>query len=38
MPKAEYKENILNDLEKYFNISFSTMCPDKQDFIKTITN
>lgn len=32
-----YKENILKDLEKYFNISFSTMCPDKQDFIKTIT-
>lgn len=33
---ACYKENILNDLEKYFNMSFSTMCPDKQDFIKTL--
>ncbi len=33
---ACYKENILNDLEKFFNMSFSTMCPDKQDFIKTL--
>ena len=33
---ACYKENILRDLMKYFNMSFSTMCPDKQDFIKTL--
>lgn len=30
------KEKILRDLQKYFNMSFSTMCPDKQDFIKTL--
>lgn len=31
-----YKDKILNDLKKYFNMSFSTLCPDRQDFIKTL--
>lgn len=31
-----YKEKILKDLNKYFNMSFSTLCPDRQDFIKTL--
>lgn len=37
IPVPSYcKDKILRDLMKYFNMSFSTMCPDKQDFIKTL--
>ena len=36
MVPCHYKEKILNDLEKYFNISFSTLCPERPDFIKTL--
>lgn len=30
------KEKILKDLDKYINMSFSTLCPDRQDYIKTL--
>ena len=35
---ANYKEKIRNDLKTYFGISYQTLCPEKQDFIKTIVN
>ena len=35
---ANYKKKILNDLKTYFGMSFQTLCPEKQDFIKTIAN
>lgn len=35
---AKYKKGILNDLKTYFGISYQTLCPEKQDFIKTIVN
>ncbi len=31
-----WKKNILESLDKYMGIRFSTICPEKQDFIKTI--
>lgn len=35
---ANYKKKIINDLKTYFGMSFQTLCPEKQDFIKTIAN
>lgn len=35
---ARYKEGVLKDLDKYFNLSFSTLCPDRHDLVKTLTN
>lgn len=32
------KKAILESLEKYFSISFATMCPEKQNFIKVVGN
>ena len=33
---SHWKEHILELLDKYMGIRFSTICPEKQDFIKTI--
>lgn len=38
MIPACHKEKILKDLSKYFHLSFSTLCPDRQDFVKTLSN
>lgn len=35
---AKYKKKILNDLKTYFGMSYQMLCPEKQDFIKTIAN
>ena len=35
---AKYKKIILNDLKTFLGMSFQTLCPEKQDFIKTIKN
>ena len=34
--KSNWKEMILEDLGKYCNISYPVLCPEKQDFIKTL--
>lgn len=34
--RANEKEEILSDLEKYCGISYSSLCPEKHDFIMTI--
>lgn len=35
---ANNKKKILNDLKTFFGISYQILCPEKQDFIKTIVN
>lgn len=35
---AKHKKKILDDLKTFFGMSFQTLCPEKQDFIKTIAN
>ncbi|MCQ2234890.1 MAG: FRG domain-containing protein [Paludibacteraceae bacterium] len=34
--RANEKEEILSDLEKYCGISYSSLCPEKHDFIMTV--
>lgn len=36
--KANEKEEILSDLERYCGISYSSLCPEKHDFIMTVMN
>ncbi len=33
---SHWKKHVLESLDKYMGIRFSTICPEKQDFIKTI--
>lgn len=37
IPHAE-KQNILSSLERFFGISYATLCPEKHDVIKTLMN
>lgn len=34
--RANEKEELLSDLEKYCGISYSSLCPEKHDFIMTV--